>query len=92
MIQEYKVIGMMSGTSLDGLDLAYCRFFNENDQWKFKLEKAETIGYTSELMEKLKNSVILSSESLLELDVELGRLFGKEAAEFINKYSLKFNH
>ena len=42
---KYKVIGVMSGTSLDGLDLAFIEF-ELNNYWSFKIVKAETIGYS----------------------------------------------
>lgn len=42
---DYKVIGVMSGTSLDGLDLAYLHFYKENLHWRFEIIKAETFSY-----------------------------------------------
>ena len=49
----YKVIGLMSGTSLDGLDIAYCVFKKDSDRWKFSVEKANTIKFNSAFMQKL---------------------------------------
>ncbi len=42
---EYNVIGLMSGTSLDGVDLAYCHFSEKDDKWDFQIHVAETIPY-----------------------------------------------
>lgn len=47
--REYYAIGMMSGTSLDGMDLAYCRFVNH----KFEILAAETIPYPQEIKQRL---------------------------------------
>ena len=53
---EYKVIGVMSGTSLDGIDLALVTF-NYNKNWSFKIGKAETIPYPESWMSLLKELV-----------------------------------
>ncbi len=44
---NYKVIGLMSGTSLDGLDIAFCHFIRKPNGWKHAIVKAETIPYPS---------------------------------------------
>ena len=43
--EKYRVLGVMSGTSLDGIDLAICTFTKDTN-WKFKIEKSETLEYT----------------------------------------------
>ena len=42
---SYRGVGLMSGTSLDGVDLAYCEFREEQGKWQFDLLDAETIPY-----------------------------------------------
>jgi anhydro-N-acetylmuramic acid kinase len=43
MQDYYRVVGAMSGTSLDGLDLASCEFRLKNSHWTYNLKIAETI-------------------------------------------------
>ena len=45
----------MSGTSLDGVDIAHCTF-KKNKNWTYKIDKAKTIEYPSRLKKKLKSS------------------------------------
>lgn len=76
-------IGLMSGTSLDGLDICLSEFhFPEPG---FQILLAETIPYTSELKQKLKNSISLSGDELCRLDMEYGHFLGKTVREFIKR-------
>jgi anhydro-N-acetylmuramic acid kinase len=87
-IQQYKVIGIMSGTSLDGVDLACCTFFKE-DKWKFSIAYAETITYSKLWLKKLKNAHTLSAEKLIELNAEYGKYLGSLCKEFIKKHHIR---
>ncbi|MEQ8809761.1 MAG: anhydro-N-acetylmuramic acid kinase [Imperialibacter sp.] len=89
MEKEFLVIGLMSGTSLDGLDVAACRFRHEKDKWGYSIEAAESIAYDDEMQQKLKGSVTLSGLDLSLLDVELGKFFGTSVHAFCGKYDLK---
>lgn len=79
----------MSGTSLDGLDIACCQFQFEAGQWQFTLEHAESIDYTEGFRQQLKSSVNLSAVELLSLNNEFGRHTGKLVKAFLDKYSLE---
>ena len=54
-IKNYRVLGLMSGTSLDGLDIAYCNFIYKNNKWEFKLICSEFVAYTISWKRKLTN-------------------------------------
>jgi anhydro-N-acetylmuramic acid kinase len=82
----YKTIGLMSGTSLDGLDVAYCEFEKNSDGWKYDIKHAETFAYSPEWKESLSNIVTASSQELMNVNVALGKLFGQLVNEFITKY------
>ena len=51
---EYQVLGVMSGTSLDGLDLAFCSFIKDA-KWKYEIKKATTVKYPQYWRNKLSN-------------------------------------
>lgn len=72
----------MSGTSLDGLDLAFVRF-EKKEKWSFEFLKCETIPYSDIWEDKLRNSIQLSAENLLELHSEYGFYLGKKVQQFI---------
>jgi anhydro-N-acetylmuramic acid kinase len=80
-----QAIGIMSGTSLDGMDVAACEFNIVNGSWNFKLHFAETVEYTNEWRLKLQNAHLLSGKKLTELHSEYGLLIGK----MINRFILK---
>ncbi|SMO76248.1 anhydro-N-acetylmuramic acid kinase [Chryseobacterium rhizoplanae] len=81
-------IGLMSGTSLDGLDICLAEF-EKQDQWSFQILKAETVSYSEDWEQKLKNSIHLSAEDLLELNSEYGFYLGRQVREFIHKHQLE---
>ena len=82
-MKRYKVIGMMSGTSLDGLDLAYCYFWKEESQWRFEIVKSYEVSYDNSLFEKLKTAILLTEEEHLKLHHEYGLWLGEQARHFI---------
>lgn len=86
-MKSYFAIGLMSGTSLDGLDLCYAEL-KKNENWQFRILNAETISYTSEWKNKLQNAVHLSAENLLALDKEYGLFLGEKVQEFITKHQI----
>ena len=87
--QPIKVIGAMSGTSLDGLDICAVEFNCENKKWSFEIVEAETIPYSENWLRKLQNAPALSGEKLTELHSEYGNYTGKQINKFINKTGFK---
>lgn len=88
MKNQYFSIGLMSGTSLDGLDICYAQF-TFSGKWNFDILQAETISYSESWYHQLKNANQLSAEELLELDKEYGFFLGQKTKEFIEKYQLE---
>ena len=76
-------LGMMSGTSLDGVDLALCRFVKNNDQWQFEILASETFNYSSEWEQKLREAYKLNALDFLLLHNEYGRFIGTLTNTFL---------
>ena len=85
---EHKAIGIMSGTSLDGVDVAYCHFIEKKDNWEFCIHQAETIEYSSHWKKRLDEAKSLSGYGLAVLHTEYGHLLGNLVKNFIGKYKL----
>lgn len=88
-MNTYRAIGLMSGTSLDGLDLAYCSFSQYGQQWSFELLQSANIAYSETFRAKLQNSVNASGQEILLLHIEYGQWLGEQVAAFIEKYELE---
>jgi anhydro-N-acetylmuramic acid kinase len=85
---NYNVIGVMSGTSLDGVDLAHINFKINDGKWSYKIFECDTISYSNEMISKLKNGIHLSSIELSELNIEYTNLLGNIISEFIAKNNI----
>ncbi|MCY0967819.1 anhydro-N-acetylmuramic acid kinase [Chryseobacterium wangxinyae] len=88
-MSTFHAIGLMSGTSLDGLDICFVRFEKENSIWKFQILKAETVSYLKDIEDQLRNSIHLSAEKLLELHSEYGFYLGRAVENFITKNKIE---
>ncbi|MFT4698436.1 MAG: anhydro-N-acetylmuramic acid kinase [Urechidicola sp.] len=78
------IIGVMSGTSLDGIDIAYVKIIN-TENYKFEILKATTIPYTKQWKSTLKNGFHLKGEELTKLDADYGVFLGEIIQNFITK-------
>ncbi len=79
----------MSGTSMDGLDLAYSVFSKKGEKWKYQILNAETISYSSEWENRLKNLPKSSAQEFVKTNADYGHLIGNEVNKFIKKHNLE---
>lgn len=77
------MLGMMSGTSLDGLDMALCTFHREGALWSYELIRSGCKDYPRELRTELEKSIHLKATDLLSLDARYGAWLGQCASEFL---------
>jgi len=89
MKNSYKhIIGVMSGTSLDGIDIAYVKINNANN-YTFEILNATTVSYTNEWKLALKEGFHLKGEELTKLDADYGIFLGGIIQKFIDENSIK---
>ncbi len=86
----YRVIGLMSGSSLDGLDIAFAEFHENGGKWSFELLEAECLPYNSEWVQRLKQATALSALDYQLLHADYGHYLGQQANFFIDKYQLQY--
>ena len=84
----YNVIGLMSGSSLDGLDMAFVEFAETAGKWEYKIICAACIEYSEDWISKLKNAVNLSALDYQLLHTDYGKFTGEKVNEFIEKFGL----
>jgi anhydro-N-acetylmuramic acid kinase len=87
--ESYSIIGVMSGTSLDGIDLAHINFTIKEDKWRYEILENETISYSENWLNKLKIALGFSGKELIELNEDYTQLLGSIVKSFIDKHQIK---
>jgi anhydro-N-acetylmuramic acid kinase len=72
--ERYRAIGVMSGSSLDGIDLALCDLEFHGGHWAFQIVNTRTIPYEDAFKERLRSVMLGTATELARLHVELGRM------------------
>jgi len=92
-MSNYEIIGLMSGTSLDGLDIAHVKFdFNNNSNDSFVLLNADTVPIPEDLLQKLMDAPNFSVAQTLMLDKEFGTFLAQSVLKFIEKNKIVKNN
>jgi anhydro-N-acetylmuramic acid kinase len=86
----YRAIGLMSGSSLDGLDIAFVHFHENAGKWDFDIVHAECWPYAAEWINKLQSSIQLNALDYQLLHTEYGHYLGSGVNAFINKHQLHY--
>jgi anhydro-N-acetylmuramic acid kinase len=85
----YKVIGIMSGSSLDGLDIVYTELQENGGLWNFQIMNAACIAYESMWEQNLREAETLTAKDYLLLHSAYGHYTGKKVKEFIRVHNLQ---
>lgn len=88
MSASYRVIGLMSGSSLDGLDIACCDFSRVDGKWQFSIPHAVCKPYSAEWVKRLREAHQVSSKDLWHLHVDFGRYSGEAVRDFIAEHKI----
>src|SRR5690554_1607348 len=88
MTATYPMIGLMSGTSGDGLDIVFA-LFEFNKGWTFELVCGETIPFPEELGNDLGQCHLFKGEDLALLDIRFGQWMGKRVMDFCDRNTIK---
>jgi anhydro-N-acetylmuramic acid kinase len=87
-MKNYHVIGLMSGTSIDGVDLVYANFFYDK-HWNFKILKSKTYDYDIDWQNILKNLSDKDLDSIKPIDKSYTKLLSEYILKFIEEFSIK---
>ena len=80
----------MSGSSLDGLDIAFVEFQENGGKWSYEILQADCYPYTDEWINKLKNAISLSALDYQLLHAEYGHYLGQQVNQFIEENQLQY--
>lgn len=86
----YRAIGLMSGSSLDGLDIVFASFNERGGQWTFTVEAADCFPYEEAWIKRLSGATLLSAREYCLLHADYGHYLGKQVNRFIDKHSLQY--
>jgi anhydro-N-acetylmuramic acid kinase len=86
----YRALGLMSGSSLDGLDLCFVHLQETSGKWRYEIVRADCYAYPKPWMDKLKNAIDLSAKDYALLDVEYGHYLGSLVNRFLNEHGFLF--
>ena len=87
MKNRYLALGIMSGTSLDGLDLCLCEFLRQDSQWDYHILKAETLDYSPFWKNRLKSVENASAFDLSKTHVDYGHFIAQSVKHFLENVS-----
>lgn len=86
----YRVIGLMSGSSLDGLDIAFVEFAQQSGVWQYEVKAVDCKPFSDEWIEKLNSLTEASAFRYLSLHAEFGQYLGEKVNEFIAEKGLEY--
>ena len=86
-MKETTAIGLMSGSSLDGLDLALVRFNEDDGCYDFHILAAETLPYPEYWTQQLSDAFHKQPEDLVQLDKDYGKYLGEQVLAFAKKHN-----
>ena len=84
--EKIRAIGMMSGTSLDGLDIAQCTFHFKDVHVDYEIEYAETIEYPEGITKMLRDAELTDALNFCRINTHYGKWLGEACKSFIERH------
>jgi anhydro-N-acetylmuramic acid kinase len=88
---ERKIIGLMSGTSMDGLDVALCSFKGSGGETEVKLLNFETVSFSDDIKDEIRKVFAkkeIDFEQLCMLNPWIGNLHGQIVNNCLDKWGI----
>jgi len=86
----YRAIGLMSGSSLDGLDIVFAEIQENGGKWKYEIIRADCYSYPGEWVKKLKEATSLTALDYQLLHTGYGHYLGTQVNRFIDEHKLHY--
>lgn len=86
------VLGLMSGTSLDGLDMALCSFEEAGNAFRYRILRAETINYDNHWKQQLSAVKDVSAEQYFKTDALYADFVADQINQFLKGETAKPNY
>ncbi|MFN4285357.1 MAG: anhydro-N-acetylmuramic acid kinase [Lacibacter sp.] len=86
----YRALGLMSGSSLDGLDVCFAEFEVLGANWNYRIVAADCYAYNEEWMQRLQQAPSLSARDYMQLHADYGHLLGQMVQQFIAAHELAY--
>ena len=83
------IIGLMSGTSLDGLDICYVHFMLREGAWKYHILQTASVAYPSDIKDKLATAQLMNAQSFARFHSDYGLYLGAQVRTFITTHQIK---
>ncbi len=84
----YRAIGLMSGSSLDGLDIVFAEFTEVGGKWSYEIKAADCYAFEDGWSERLKLATELSAYDYLLLHTDFGKYLGEQVNRFVDAHNL----
>jgi anhydro-N-acetylmuramic acid kinase len=86
----YRAIGIMSGSSLDGLDIAFVEFQEQGGKWSFEIKEVDCYAYAEEWKNRLQNAIHLPASDYQLLHTAYGHYIGEKVNAFIKEKNIEY--
>lgn len=87
---QYRVIGLMSGSSGDGLDIAFVTLEENRGKWNFEIVHADCVPYSDAWQKRISQATTLSAYEFQLFHHEYGVYTGSLVNNFVEQYNLAY--